>query len=355
MKKFAFLTLSALMLLAASCSDDNKETPRPPVPTDPVVSVNSVADQVSIDVPEQYLDYEFDGNLYRFKYANGQELVFDMQNDAQLGRIAIVKKIQNATEAVIPSQVYALSTTGDELVYNVIAMHLYKDGALNVKKLTVAGTALIGGYESNSLGNITDKWVETQLELLPDLEEIYIEEGTSNYCTINGAVYTANMKKLVGVPHARAGIFTIAEDTEAVGYRAFYYCSKLTAITFPAGIKSIGEEAVTFNDNLVLINMLPEETPLTYESSFGKMAQTGLLRIPAGSLESYFPARPDIEKPVPPVEPEGDDEDEWDAYDIAKAEYDDAIVEYEAAMTHYNRPIGFRDFSNVEQVTFQVD
>ena len=352
MKKIAFLSLSALLMLAASCSDDNNEPTRPAVPTDPVTSVPSVADQVTFNAPEQNIDFEFDGNYYTFEYSNGQKITYTLANNSTLGYYAVVKKMLGEN-VIVPAEVKAIrASDGEELTYKTVAFNLNQEGSETVKTLTVSKD-ITGGYANNALGDLTATWVRAQLEMMPNLEKVELEKGFVNFTTIDGAIYTNDLKTLVAVPRGRSGIFTIAEDTKTVDDRAFYYCNRLTAITFPAGIESIGDEAVTFNEMLVLLNMEPSVAPATSEYSFGKMAQTSLLRIPAGSKNSYFPAKPEIERPVAPSEPSLDASDEeYMEYLDALAEYNKALDAYNEEMSVYERPVGFRNFTNVEEVNF---
>lgn len=354
MKKFALLPLAALMLFAASCSDDNNEPVRPAVPTDPVTSVESVADQVTLNAPEQNIDFEYDGGVYTFTYSNGQKVAYTLTSLSTEGYIAVVRKISGAEEIVIPATVKAIrASDGEELVYRVAGLGLYQDGVSDeVKKVTISKEAHYS-YSSTSIEQLSATKMWEQISKMPKVENIELENGYPGFCSIDGAVYTSDLKTLVGVPRGKSGIFTIAEDTEIVGEKAFAHCDKIISITFPAAITTIGDEAVTHSDMLVLINMLPEYAPATSENTFGRMAQTGLLRIPVGSKGSYFPERPTATEPVPPVEPPLDcTDEEWSAYEIASAEYDKALAEYETIMNAYERPVGFRKFKNVEEVTF---
>ena len=153
MKKFAILPLS-LLILAASCSEE-KETPRPPVPQDPVTSVESVADNVTLNAPKQNPDYEIQGNLYSFSFENGQVLTCTMSNNAQYGYIAIVRKMSGASEVIIPSSIKVIgATTGEEVEYRVMALSLYQDGAVGVKKVTLPKTAVASIGASSAINEI---------------------------------------------------------------------------------------------------------------------------------------------------------------------------------------------------------
>lgn len=353
MKKFALLPLAALLMLGA-CSDDDP-APERIIPTDPVVSVASTADQVTLDVPEQDLNYEIVGPLYRFTYANGQKITYQMTNDFTLGYIARVKKIEGATDVIIPPTVSVIGAVSQQLVtYKVVALDLYQEGAPDVKKITMSKDVFGQIGDSNTVQQVTASWLRNQLEKLPALESFELETGYPGFCSIDGAIYTSDYKTLVGVPRGRAGMFTIAEDTENVDTRAFYYCNYVSGITFPAGVKSIGKDAVAFNERLALINMLPTVAPATNEFSFGAYGQTSVLRIPAGSKDSYFPAKPEIEEPVAPKEPDIDlgTDEEFEQYDIDYAQYLVKMAEYNKVMNAYNNPIGFRKFTKVEEVNF---
>lgn len=352
MKKFAILPLS-LLILAASCTDE-KETPRPPVPTEPVVNVESIADDVTLNAPEQNLDYKINGSLYDFSFSNGQVLTCTMTENGQYGYIAIVRKMSGASEIVIPSKIKVIgATSGEEIEYRVIALSLYQNGAVGVKKVTLPKTANAQIGASSSISEIDGKWFRSQIEMMPDLEDFELETGFPNYCSINGAIYTADYKHIVAVPRAKKGVFTIADATTTVDTKAFSYCAQLTGITFPASITTIQNEAVEFNDMLVLINMLPESAPSTDIEAFGKMAQTSLLRIPEGSKDSYFPAKPDLKAPVRPAElPNDFTDEEYDEWELAMVEYEEQAAAYNEAMSIYNKPAGFRYFTNVEEVVF---
>lgn len=350
MKKFALLSMSALMMLAVSCSDDNSETPRPPIPTDPVQTVPSVADQVPLNLPEQSTEYTLEGNLYVFKYSNGQQLTFQISEAESIGHYALLKRMVGENIVIPPTVV--LANQDGVIDVPVIALNLFQDGNESVKHVTMSKT-ITQGFAKGVLADLDGEWLRWQISVLPNLESFEIETGNKLFCSIDGAIYSADMKNLVAVPRLKSNVFTIAEDTEVVEEHAFFYCTKITGITFPANVKEIRNEAVSKNDMLVLINMQPVVAPKTAENAFGKMAQTSRLNIPAGSRDSYFPAKPDLKKPVEPADP-GDEatDEEYDAYLEAMAQYRKDIAEYNEVASIYNNAIGFRNFKDVVEVNF---
>lgn len=354
MKKIALLPVAALLMLGA-CSND--EPVVRPVPNDPVQTVPSVADQITLNAPALENVAE-EGTYFRASYANGQEIVYAFAATST-SRTATVKKIQGTSaDVVIPASV----VYGD-YTYTVNCLDLMVEGISdNVTSLTISNTARYM-VENSSYVSMSNEYFRAQMERGNKVEKIELEDGFPRLCSINGAVYSADMLTLVCVPRGYKGTMTIAENTQHIDPRALYYCSQIDVLTIPAGVLDIGDEAVVFNDNLLLINCLATTAPNAVAGSFGTYAHNGVLRIPTGAEEAYKFAKPEIELPIEPVEPElpGDDatDEEWEAYDQAYAEWDEAMgvyyqkmEEYTTANDYYDNHAGWALFKNIEAVIF---
>lgn len=354
MKKIALLPVAALLMLGA-CSNDDPEVR--PVPNDPVQTVPSVADHITLNAPAQK-NVATEGTYFRASYDNGQEIVYSFVAGAA-GRTAAVKKIQgSAANVVIPAEV----TYGD-YTYTVNCLDLLVDGIDNtVTSLTLPNTAY-QMEENATYVTMTGEYFRAQMERGNKVEKIELEDGFPRFCTINGAVYSADMLTLVCVPRGYKGTMTVAEETQYIAPRALYYCSQIDVLTIPAGVLEIGDEAVVFNDNLLLVNCLATEAPVAVAGTFGTYAHNGVLRIPAGAEEAYKFTKPTLERPLEPTEPTIPDNDatdeEWEAYDTAYAEWELAMADYyekmEAYTTaneNYNNHEGWALFKNIEAVTF---
>ncbi len=344
MKKIALFPVAALLFLGA-CSDDEEQRP---VPNDPVQTVAPVADDVTLNAPA-LTDIKADGSNFRASYANNQEIVYSLASHATQGYIAIVKRIEgSAADVVVPASV---SYNGND--FKVYCLDLYVDGISdNVTSLTLPSTAVAMVKNDNYVA-ADAAYLRAQFERGHSLTKIELENGFRGYSSINGAVYTDNLETLVSVPRAAAGTFTVADGTTTIDDRAFYYCQSLDVITFPASVESIGSEAVTFTDNLLLINSLATVPPTCPEDAFGKYAHDGVLRVPAAAKDAYTPAKPDVEEPVVPAEPAEDASDEeWDKYYDDLDAYTAAKAEYDEIMEAYNAVAGWLPFHNIEGVTF---
>ncbi len=76
------------------------------------------------------------------------------------------------------------------------------------------------------------------------LEVFIIDEANPYFCSVDGVIYTKDMKTLVYCPAAKTGEYTVADGVEIVRSKAFYKCGKLTKITFPDSVKEIQEKAL---------------------------------------------------------------------------------------------------------------
>ena len=376
MKKFALLPAVALLLLA-SCSDDD---PVRPVPNDPVISVPAVADQTRADAPKQNPDYtqlpQLGSAYYLFTFDNGQELTVSVETQTikeEKKMVAVVKKIGgNAPKVVIPSTLTGKTGTNNEPVeISVICLNLFEEAVdPAVKEIVLSkGVNMMKDENGAKFLAVTPSYLEVEVSKCPYVEKFGLEEGyfgaeenddpsvtpkALGFVTKDGAIYTSDFKTLVAVPRAIDGTFTVVTGTENINARAFYLCSKIDAITFPASVQSIGKEAVMHTSDLLAINMLAPVAPKAPADAFGYFASSSVLRIPNGSLKSYTIVKPDVERPVEPIEPDmetGTDE-EWEAYDIAMGEYNKALAAYEEAMSSYVDYAGYLAFKNIQEVNF---
>lgn len=82
------------------------------------------------------------------------------------------------------------------------------------------------------------------------LENIYVEAGNADYCSVDGVLYTGDMSTLVCVPAGRGGAFAVPSSVTEIGHSAFYGCNKLTEIRFSEALDSIASYALYDCDGL---------------------------------------------------------------------------------------------------------
>ena len=106
------------------------------------------------------------------------------------------------------------------------------------------GQALCG---CNALAHLHLSAGVTQIDLfrfntLRSLEEITVSENNSCFCSLDGVLYTKDMKTLVLCPLCKSSI-TIPESVTCIGENALAGCFQITEIRFPAHLTAIKSHA----------------------------------------------------------------------------------------------------------------
>lgn len=95
-------------------------------------------------------------------------------------------------------------------------------------------------------GNATAEIITDYNTAIEDLREsilyLHIDEASSEFTSVDGVVFTKDMKTLVAFPAGRTGHYTVPDGTEVIGENAFF-CTSLDGITFPSSITEIHEQA----------------------------------------------------------------------------------------------------------------
>ena len=75
------------------------------------------------------------------------------------------------------------------------------------------------------------------------LTYINVAEGNNYYASIDGVLFSKDLKTLITYPGGRGGEYSVPEGVTSIGGWAFAYCESLTSITLPEGLTSIGDAA----------------------------------------------------------------------------------------------------------------
>ncbi len=82
-----------------------------------------------------------------------------------------------------------------------------------------------------------------------------VDEANEYFCSVDGVIYTKDMKTIVFFPPAKDGDYVIADGVETIRTKAFYKCSKITSITLPNTVKEIQEKAFFRCEAMATINL----------------------------------------------------------------------------------------------------
>ena len=78
----------------------------------------------------------------------------------------------------------------------------------------------------------------------PDVKEFIVAKENPYLCTMDGAIYSKDGKKLIAVPNAWREEFVVREGTEEIGDFALAEFSKMKKVVFPQSLKKIGHRAL---------------------------------------------------------------------------------------------------------------
>lgn len=113
------------------------------------------------------------------------------------------------------------------------------------------------------------------------LTEILVEEGNPNYVSVDGVLYTRDMKTLVAYPVKKAGTFVVPDGVTKIENYAFCDCAGLTAVTLPDSLETIGSSA--FHDCTGLTSvMIPDSVTDLQKDAFYRCSGLTSVILPAG-------------------------------------------------------------------------
>ncbi len=162
-------------------------------------------------------------------------------------------------------------------VYNVPASvnEVYERSFKDAKNITVVN------FPKNYLNKVD---LDYTFENCASLTAVNFADTNLNYKTVDGVVYSKDMKKICYVPNAKKGVYTIPEGVTSVeDNKVFKNCANLTGIVFPSTMKEISfsTEGMTSLTNITvpatvtsigsnLYEKFPDLTISGYEGSYAE-------------------------------------------------------------------------------------
>lgn len=147
-----------------------------------------------------------------------------------------------------------------------MAYDLYGGSSSSIKKLIL----------SKEIVSVTEQMLS---QALTSLEEILVEKGNQSYVSEDGVLYTNGKKALVKYPQAKEGSdFEVPDGVAQVGglYSGygggFSGASKLTKVTIPASVRTIGAAAFYNCNALTNIDFLAAKDGNNFDLSIGEDA-----------------------------------------------------------------------------------
>ena len=97
---------------------------------------------------------------------------------------------------------------------------------------------------------------ETSFFYCKELKSIEVDEANEYYTSVDGVLYTKDMKKLMVYPIKKVETsYTIPEGVERIGVCAFYKNETLTEVNIPSTLKEIGDMAFFKCEKISLVTL----------------------------------------------------------------------------------------------------
>lgn len=108
------------------------------------------------------------------------------------------------------------------------------------------------------------------------LTAIQVDSGNQNYCSVDGVLFTRDMKTLVAYPCGKQGAYSIPDGVADIGYSAFENCISLTGVTIPNSVTGIGDRAFFGCSSLTGVAIPGSVTSIGEEAFSGCTGLTGM-------------------------------------------------------------------------------
>ncbi|MDE7497160.1 MAG: leucine-rich repeat domain-containing protein [Muribaculaceae bacterium] len=297
MKKLLYPQLALLLLATAACSSDDA----PAVPQGDVTLVEAVPQNVDVVAPEQASIPNLEGFSGKMSYAGGQEITYQTLTYSGQ-RLAFITSIGGTASTVNIPTTLTLKNGDENVNFTVRGFNLnnYEGIGEGIETLRIPGTAARWFSSTAVMRYMTEDDFTQVINQSGDLKKIELGSNFANFCSINGAVYSEDMKTFVCCPRGREGEFVVANGVETIAPYAFTNCRNITRVVLPASIKLISDNAMDFTSSLLAIDILAPQAPKAGESAFGSFARDAQLRVAKGSRPTYFPEEFTAEAPEIP-------------------------------------------------------
>jgi len=87
---------------------------------------------------------------------------------------------------------------------------------------------------------------------------IFVDDNNTTYSSLNGVLYSKDVKTLILYPTGKAGDFVIPSGVTNVADNAFYRCMELTSVRIPTSVEELGVGAFILCEGLLTVSIAGE-------------------------------------------------------------------------------------------------
>lgn len=152
-----------------------------------------------------------------------------------------------------------------------------------IKVAELDANALSGVGEEKIVLPASLEYISSENPFAPceNLKEIEVEDGNENYCSVDGVLFTKDMKTMICYPCKKSGSsFDIPDGVEEIGVAAMYG-TELSSISVPSSVLTIRRHAFSFNENLKAIDMSSTQIEKVEAMTFVECTAITDVKLPA--------------------------------------------------------------------------
>ncbi|MCL2173497.1 MAG: leucine-rich repeat domain-containing protein [Candidatus Bathyarchaeota archaeon] len=161
------------------------------------------------------------------------------------------------------------------------------------EELTAIGREALAGCEKLTAITVPNSIVFIDENVFTDCENlvaINVAEDNKHYCSIDGVLFNKDRTTLIRYPSGKRNeSYTVPDNIEIIGERAFRGCQNLTSINIGSRVKTVDERAFMVCDNLTAVNVA--ENNKHYSSIDGVLFnknKTILIQYPCGKTDRSY-------------------------------------------------------------------
>ena len=166
------------------------------------------------------------------------------------------------------------------------------EGCTNLTSITIPNSVTEiehhAFYKCSGLTNITIPSSVTKIgdyafDDCSNLTQINVGDENNSYASVDGVLFSKDMKTLIVCPDGKAGDYSIPSGVTSIKSYAFEDCKALTSVNVPSSVTKIGEYAFAYCDNIVNIT-LPDVLNTLEPRAFYGCHSLANITIPEGIL-----------------------------------------------------------------------
>jgi hypothetical protein len=123
------------------------------------------------------------------------------------------------------------------------------------------------------------------------LTSIDVDKANNDFTSDNGMLYNKEMTKIITCPAGKDGSITVKDGTKEIGESSFANCVKVTDITLPQSVDTVGNDAFDFCTSLNVMKADATTPPsIGWKGAFYSIPETCELMIPMKTKAAYAAA-----------------------------------------------------------------